>query len=241
MEAKEFLPKKMIGAGCPYRQFQWMASQAKIEGPACWCICGGLRARHRGRSSLPRETSLDSAVLMMTGTSSTAGPNHLKGARSASAAPTGAVNRTTSTILYAPGHLAWSRRRVHHERRRREVRCGGPATLHIETPFGHGGLPLRESSGTRWPGSTRSAPSNDGAVSPGFRPGTSAYSIPPWRGACAIFFASIWDCRNEAGLPNHGLQWRVLRLTLALTPSLVCGFFNHRAALLEPTPRPRMG
>ena len=24
-------------------------AEAKAQGPACWCICGGLRARHRGR------------------------------------------------------------------------------------------------------------------------------------------------------------------------------------------------
>ena len=48
--AKEFLPKDdrrglpvIFDSGLDGR------AQAKTEGPACWCICGGLRARHRGR------------------------------------------------------------------------------------------------------------------------------------------------------------------------------------------------
>ena len=153
-------------------------------------------------------------------------------------------------ILYAPGRLAWSRKSG-------SITSVAVAKCDLRRPGSHtfmyrdavrprAGLPLRENGGRAGLGQRDQRSSNDGAVLAGLPAGALRSTCRCRRGggACATSCSTRCLGSSEAKLVylTHWLQWRVLKLTLALyVASLVCGFFNPiGAAPLEPAPHPRM-
>ncbi len=247
--SKEFLPK-MIGAGCPLSSIPaWMAvPKQKLKGQhAGVSVEAYVRAIEAGTSSLPRETSLrlrrpDDDGDVLDGAGSTIlkrGFVCKRGRR------TNAVNPNhVELILYAPGRLAWSRKSgsiTSVAVAKCDLRRPGSHTFIIETPFGHerGFRCEKTEDALAWVNEIN-ALLTTAPCSPGFRPEHFAHvPLPPWRRRLRnfLFYALFGLVGAKLVYLTHWLQWRVLRLTLALyVMSLVCGFFNPIEALLHWNP-----
>ena len=247
--AREFLPK-MIGAGCPLSSIPaWMAvPKQKLKGQHVGVsVEDYVRAIEAGTSSLPRETSLrlrrpddDGDVLDGAGRAILRRGRVCKRGRR-----TNAVNPNhVELILYAPGRLAWSRTSgaiTSVAVARCDLRRPGSHTFCIETPFGHerSFRCERTEDALAWVNAIN-AILMEAPCSPGFRREHFAHTpIPPWRRRLRnfLFYALFGLVLAKLVYLTHWLQWRVLRLTLALyVISLVCGFFNPIEALLHWNP-----